>query len=613
MYTSLYRTMRPERFSEVIGQEHIVKILRHQIETDTVNHAYLFCGTRGTGKTTIARLLAKAVNCTSEGEKPCGECENCKSVQDGRFIDLIELDAASNNSVQDIREIVESVNYPPGIGKKKVYIIDEVHMLSASAANALLKTLEEPPEYVIFILATTEPDALLNTILSRCMRFDFKRVSENVLANHMANICSKQGIDITEGALRILASNADGSVRDGLSLLEQCLAGGDKVIDRETVLNFLGVASEDFFIQLTELILVRSAAEAIILLQDLLKQGKDVKQVMKAWLTHYRALLVSKFVKNPEDMLNISMENIERIKEQTGRITLEEINEGIRVVSEAINDARYSSQPVILMELAIVKLATGNFKEAVPARQPKMVEFSEDGNGLTSIKGNFDETKPLKNNNDDKVVEATKVQEEKKTEKTQEPTKELSPEEAYYMNMAEEFQDEEDFEMNVPGCDLKEENIEKETAYAENDVEERIDIQKPIKEEAKNTISAEKSELESKDSINNEKTKEEIWNRVIDMASEEKSSLCLLRMDTYLAEIGEKEFKIIVSSDIKRNIVELDRELICSLMEKETGRKRSMVCKIEGLESKDKEFSEGVGDIVKEQAKEKWNLDVKID
>lgn len=225
MYQALYRAYRPEVFDEVLGQEHIVRIIKNQLATDSTSHAYLFCGTRGTGKTTTARLLAKGLNCLSDGEKPCGECANCMSIKEGSFIDVIEIDAASNNGVDNIRELRESVSYPPAVGRNKIYIIDEVHMLSTGAFNALLKTLEEPPEYVTFILATTEVQKLPATILSRCMRLDFKRVPEKTIIVGMARICSEIGIEVTEDALRIIAANADGSVRDGLSILDQCISG----------------------------------------------------------------------------------------------------------------------------------------------------------------------------------------------------------------------------------------------------------------------------------------------------------------------------------------------------------------------------------------------------
>ena len=371
MYTALYRARRPEVFSEILGQQHIVKILKHQIETDTVSHAYLFCGTRGTGKTTTARILAKAVNCLSDGERPCGHCANCMAIKDGTFMDVIEIDAASNNGVENIRELRESVKYPPAIGRKKVYIIDEVHMLSIGAFNALLKTLEEPPENVMFILATTEPQKLPATILSRCMRLDFKRVPQNILMDGMREICTDKGVEITESALKLLANCADGSVRDGLSILDQVLASGEKTVDRDRVLEYVGAAGEDFFIDLTELVSLKKVAEALVLLDGVLADGKDVKQLMKDWTAHYRNLMITKFIKSPEDMLNMSTENIRRIQEQSMHISLEEINDAIIRLSKTINDARWSTQPRILLELAIVSIASGLDENAALIRHER--------------------------------------------------------------------------------------------------------------------------------------------------------------------------------------------------------------------------------------------------
>lgn len=371
MYTALYRARRPEVFSEILGQQHIVKILKHQIETDMVSHAYLFCGTRGTGKTTTARILAKAVNCLSDGERPCGHCANCMAIKDGTFMDVIEIDAASNNGVENIRELRESVKYPPAIGRKKVYIIDEVHMLSTGAFNALLKTLEEPPENVMFILATTEPQKLPATILSRCMRLDFKRVPQNILMEGMREICTDKGVEITESALKLLSNCADGSVRDGLSILDQVLASGEKTVDRDKVLEYVGAAGEDFFIDLTELVSLKKVAEALVLLDGVLADGKDVKQLMKDWTAHYRNLMITKFIKSPEDMLNMSTENIRRIQEQSMHISLEEINDAIIRLSKTINDARWSTQPRILLELAIVSIASGLDENAALIRHER--------------------------------------------------------------------------------------------------------------------------------------------------------------------------------------------------------------------------------------------------
>lgn len=359
MYTALYRAYRPEVFDEILGQEHIVRILKNQINTETTSHAYLFCGTRGTGKTTTARILAKGLNCLSDGQKPCGACSACQSIKDGTFLDVIEIDAASNNGVDHIRELRESVKYPPAIGRKKVYIIDEVHMLSTGAFNALLKTLEEPPEYVTFVLATTEPQKLLATILSRCMRLDFKRVPEAVLIRGMAEICKKKDIEVAEDALRIIAANADGSVRDGLSILDQCISGGERTVGIKDVLEFLGASGEETFVELTDYVRRGKTADAMILLSKALSDGKDVRQFMRDWVNHYRNLLMAKFIKNPQEVINMSVENIDRIRKQSNSIELNDINRGILELSRTMNEARWSTQPRILLELAIVKLSSG--------------------------------------------------------------------------------------------------------------------------------------------------------------------------------------------------------------------------------------------------------------
>ena len=357
MYQALYRAYRPEVFEEMLGQEHIVRILKNQLETETVSHAYLFCGTRGTGKTTTARILAKGLNCLSDGERPCGVCSNCMAIREGNFIDVIEMDAASNNGVDSIRELRESVKYPPAVGRKKVYIIDEVHMLSPGAFNALLKTLEEPPENVVFILATTEPQRLPATILSRCMRLDFRRVPENTLVGGMQRICREQGIEVQEDALRLIAANADGSVRDGLSILEQCLSTGQKTVSREDVLELLGTSGTEVFLEMTADVLSGKTTDAILLLSQVLADGKDVRQFMQDWLAHYRGLLISKFVKDPENILNMSSENAKRLKEQSEKIDLSEINAAILEISRALADAKWSTQPRVLLELCIVKLS----------------------------------------------------------------------------------------------------------------------------------------------------------------------------------------------------------------------------------------------------------------
>ena len=375
-YKALYRETRPEVFDEILGQDSIVKILKHQVATDTVSHAYIFTGTRGTGKTTTARILAKAVNCEApdiEG-RPCGKCDACRQIAEGTFVDVIEIDAASNNGVDNIRELRESVNYPPAVGRMKVYIIDEVHMLSTGAFNALLKTLEEPPENVMFILATTNPEKLPQTVLSRCMRLDFKRVPQTILADHMRDICKERGVEIADDALRLLASNADGSVRDSLSILEQCLSSGEKVLTRDIVLDFLGAVSEEFYLDLTNHVMAGDVSSAFILIDKALSEGKDVKQIMKDWMGHCRNLLISKYVDEPEDLLNLSTENIEKLKAQAAGIQLSDINRAIITLAKAINDARYSTQARILLEVAVVSIASGMEYGEVPQGQAKQIK-----------------------------------------------------------------------------------------------------------------------------------------------------------------------------------------------------------------------------------------------
>ncbi|MDR1573186.1 MAG: DNA polymerase III subunit gamma/tau [Clostridiales Family XIII bacterium] len=378
MYLALYRRFRPETFDRVLGQEHIVKILTNQLRGGTVGHAYLFCGTRGTGKTTMARLLAKGVNCLSDGERPCGLCAHCAAIRDGIFVDVIEIDAASNNGVENIRELRESVKYPPSVGRRKVYIVDEVHMLSAGAFNALLKTLEEPPENVMFVLATTERQKLPATILSRCLRLDFRRVPAETLKRGMRDICAALGVGVTEEALSLLASNADGSVRDGLSLLDQCVSGGAGEVTRDTVLELLGSPGEEQLAALTDLVFDGDVSGALLRLDRLLAEGRDERQLMKDWIEHFRNLMLLGHLKRPEDILNMSAENIEILREQSERLPSAFVNDSIFALAETLNDARRSTQFRILLEVGIIRMATREASgvsaaapRPAPAQMPK--------------------------------------------------------------------------------------------------------------------------------------------------------------------------------------------------------------------------------------------------
>lgn len=367
MHLALYRSERPENFNEIIGQKHIVKILNNQLKSGNISQSYLFTGTRGTGKTTTARIIAKAVNCIGDvpdDQKPCCECENCKAIKAGSFFDVIELDAASNNGVDDLRAIIESVQYPPAYGKYKVYIIDEVHMLSQSAENAFLKTLEEPPSYAIFILATTNPEKVRQTIRSRCMTLSFKRVSENDLIEGMRKICLKRGINITDEALAAVATRADGSVRDGLSILEQCISAGDELVTLDLVLEYMGSAGLEFYLGLTDAVIDGNPADALIRVDQMIKDGKDSKQLLADWLLHYRDLMISKYLEDPSSVVNASGENVARLKAQAARIEPSRMESSIRLLSEYVNQTRYSAQPRILLETAIIQLLTGNFQTA---------------------------------------------------------------------------------------------------------------------------------------------------------------------------------------------------------------------------------------------------------
>ena len=366
MYQALYRSFRPENFDTLLGQEHIVRILQNQIASGSTGHAYLFCGTRGTGKTTTARLLAKALNCTSEGDRPCGQCSACKAIAAGNFLDVVEIDAASNNGVDDIRDLRESVNFPPAVGRTKVYIIDEAHMLTGPAANALLKTLEEPPQNVVFILATTEPSKLPATILSRCLRMDFRRIPEEQLIKRFSEICVQLNVEASPDALALIAANADGSARDGLSLLDRCISGVSK-LTRDDVLFLLGMAGTDTFLEITDDILGGDCGSALTCFAKVLSEGKEAAQFARDWVEHLRNLIIIKYAKQPENLLNLSIENIRRLKEQCDRIDTASLRLWITELSKALADAKWSPRPRILIELAIVRMVEG---DAVPAPAP---------------------------------------------------------------------------------------------------------------------------------------------------------------------------------------------------------------------------------------------------
>lgn len=357
-YTALYRKFRPDTFEDVKGQEHIVTTLKNQIKADRLGHAFLFCGTRGTGKTTVAKILAKAVNCEHPVDgSPCNECATCKAIQSGTSMNVIEIDAASNNGVDNIREIREEVAYRPTQGKYKVYIIDEVHMLSTGAFNALLKTLEEPPSYVIFILATTEAHKIPVTIMSRCQRYDFHRISIDTIAGRLRELTEKEGVTAEDKALRYVAKAADGSMRDALSLLDQCIAfylGEELTYDR--VLSVLGTADNEVFSKLLRRILEGNVASCIHILEELLIGGKELGQFVGDFTWYMRNLLLIKTSDHPEEVLDVSTETLAALEEESGMIQVETLMRYIRVFSELSNRLRNASQKRVLVEVALIKL-----------------------------------------------------------------------------------------------------------------------------------------------------------------------------------------------------------------------------------------------------------------
>ncbi len=357
-YTALYRKFRPQSFDEVKGQEHIVTTLTNQIKAERIGHAYLFCGTRGTGKTTIAKIFAKAVNCENPVDgSPCGECSLCRAIASNASMNVIEIDAASNNGVDNIREIVDEVSYSPAEGKYKVYIIDEVHMLSIGAFNALLKTLEEPPSYVIFILATTEAHKIPITIMSRCQRYDFKRITIDTIADRLSELMETEGVHVEDKALRYIAKAADGSMRDALSLLDQCIAfhfGEELTYDK--ALEVLGAVDTSVFSRLFELTLEKDVTGCIELLEEIVVQGRELSQFVTDFTWYLRNLLLAQSSENIEEVIDVSTENMKRLKAEAEMADMDTTIRYIRIFSELSGRIKYASQKRILIEVALIKL-----------------------------------------------------------------------------------------------------------------------------------------------------------------------------------------------------------------------------------------------------------------
>ena len=353
-YTALYRKFRPILFSEIVGQEHITRTLKNQIIAGRVGHAYLFNGGRGTGKTSAAKILARAINCLNpkDGE-PCNECEICKGAISGSLTDIVEMDAASNNSVEDIRAIREEVNFLPTKAKYRVYIIDEVHMLSQGAFNALLKTLEEPPEHVKFILATTEPQKLPATILSRCQRFDFKKISNENIIKRLKIVCEQSNIEITQGALNIIATLSEGALRDALSILERCIQDGDNKIDEEKIKNLVGIPKIEFVHGIVRAIAEYNVEDALNYINKVLEEGKELNNFLWEIIKYVKDILVFK-TNTKLEIYSEAEKN--QIKELADSTTKERLISMIYELSNLQNDMKWSSQKLIMFQVTIIKL-----------------------------------------------------------------------------------------------------------------------------------------------------------------------------------------------------------------------------------------------------------------
>lgn len=357
-YTALYRKFRPLTYSEFVGQEHITKTLKNQLVAGRVGHAYLFNGGRGTGKTSAAKVLARAVNCLNpkDGE-PCNECEICKEILNGSLTDVVEMDAASNNSVEDIRQIREEVNFLPTKAKYRVYIIDEVHMLSTGAFNALLKTLEEPPEHVKFILATTEPQKLPATILSRCQRFDFKKISNDDIKKRLKIITNEIGVSISEEALNTIAVLSEGAMRDGISILERCLQDGDTEITDEKIKDLVGIPKFEYIYKITNSILEKDSSSALEITQEIIDEGKDLYNFLWEMIKYIKDVLIFKSKGKIELYSKDEMEKIENLSQ---KVEKEELFGLIKNLSEMENDIKWSTQKTIMFQTGIIKLTIEN-------------------------------------------------------------------------------------------------------------------------------------------------------------------------------------------------------------------------------------------------------------
>ncbi len=408
MHKALYRAYRPQTFEDVVGQEHIIRTLKNQVENNNIGHAYLFTGTRGTGKTSTAKIFARAVNCTNGiNQEPCNECDVCRDILNDNIMDVIEIDAASNNSVDDIRELRESVKYSPAKAKYKVYIIDEVHMLSQGAFNALLKTLEEPPLYIIFILATTEPHKIPATILSRCQRFDFKRVTVKDMSDRMKKICLEENIDVEEKALNLISRNSQGALRDALSILDQCISFGDNKIEYKDVVELLGTVNIEQLFDMAECIINQDTKKSLQNLNEFVIWGKDIRNLINDLIDHFRNLMVCKVSNELDEIISLPEETVNLLKEQANSVDMNDLIRILNILSTAQDNIKSSSNPRVLAEVTMMKLAQPMFdesKEALIKRIENLEKTIESGNIKVSVNS-------VSNTKEDDVIENNQVKE----------------------------------------------------------------------------------------------------------------------------------------------------------------------------------------------------------
>lgn len=384
-HQAIYRKWRPTVFEDIVGQGHITRTLKNQIINNKLGHAYLFCGTRGTGKTTCAKVLSRAVNCLNPNDgSPCNECTVCKGILDGSIMDVKEIDAASNNGVDNIREIREDVQYVSANTKYTVYIIDEVHMLSTGAFNALLKTLEEPPENVIFILATTEAHKIPQTILSRCQRFDFKRIRPEDITLRMKEIAKGDNFKITDEGYATLSRLADGSMRDGLSILERVTSSTDDEITAEVITKILGISDNEQIFSITDALVDGDINTILSIIDNVLSDGKDIKVFNDSLISHFRDLLVLKVSKSPEGILDYSADTLRKLKKQSEKLTFEKLSNAINILTSAQAEAKWVKSPRVIFELAYIKLSRPEIDNSPDALLDRMTTLEQKLN-----EGNF--------------------------------------------------------------------------------------------------------------------------------------------------------------------------------------------------------------------------------